>query len=87
LALTCLPSKFAPKGSVDEQMEDHKIRPDRPGPNGALSLDETEEFESTFMTATEIQAAIGQGQFSQAMDSASFYMGIETLAHRTQVCS
>jgi ribonucleotide reductase beta subunit family protein with ferritin-like domain len=55
--------------------------------NGAPSLDDTEEIESTFMTATEIQAAIGQGQFSQAMHSASFYMGIEALARRTQVRS
>jgi hypothetical protein len=53
--------------------------------NGAPSLDETEEIESTFMAATEIRAAIGQGQFSQATHIASFYMGVEALEHRTQV--
>jgi hypothetical protein len=53
--------------------------------NGAPS--ETEEIESTFMAATEIKAAIRQGQFSQAMHIASFYTGIEALAHRTQVRS
>jgi hypothetical protein len=37
------------------------------------------------MAATEIKAAIGQGQFSQAMHIASFYMGVEALEHRTQV--
>ena len=55
--------------------------------NGPPSLDETEEIESTFMTASEIKAAIGQGQFSQAMHVGSFYMGLEALAHRTRVCS
>jgi hypothetical protein len=55
--------------------------------NGAPSLDETEEIESTFMAPTEIKAAIRQGQFSQAMHIAWFYTGIEALAHRTQVRS
>jgi hypothetical protein len=55
--------------------------------NGAPSLDEIEEIESRFMTATEIQAAVRQGQFSQVMRIASFYTGIEALAHRTQVRS
>jgi ADP-ribose pyrophosphatase len=55
--------------------------------NGAPSLDETEEIESTFMSAAEVKTAIGQGLFSQAMHVASFYMGVEALAHRTQVRS
>jgi ADP-ribose diphosphatase len=46
---------------------------------GALSLDESEDIDSTFMTTTEIRSAIGQGHFSQALHIASFYMCVEAL--------
>jgi hypothetical protein len=55
--------------------------------NGAPSPDEIGKIESTFAPATEIQAAIGQGRFSQPIDRASFCMGIGALSHRTQVRS
>jgi 8-oxo-dGTP pyrophosphatase MutT (NUDIX family) len=44
---------------------------------GARHFDKSEDIESTFMTATEIKRAIGQGQFSHALHVASFYMSME----------
>jgi ADP-ribose diphosphatase len=44
---------------------------------GTQRFDEFEDIESTFMTATDIKRAIKDGQFSQSMHVASFYMGME----------
>jgi ADP-ribose pyrophosphatase YjhB (NUDIX family) len=44
---------------------------------GTQRFDKSEDIESTFMTATDIKRAIKEGQFSQAMHVASFYMGME----------
>jgi 8-oxo-dGTP pyrophosphatase MutT (NUDIX family) len=44
---------------------------------GSPSLDQSEDIESSFMSVSEIEAAIKSGLFSQALHVAGFYMAMQ----------